>query len=181
MHKEQFETQAYQIHNFKNTLRQPLTPPHLTFKPKKVNGVKVLLPFERKRIRKSNKLVDTSDLWAFHRRQQATIPNFEPDHRFGDMRKNSARIHKKTRRREGIRNLLAPDFIAQTQNLRFFTREVKTDIGKSEELSQDMEDRDYWGSNNSNPPGPNKDLDKILSKNELAVKNNLFNSNEKVS
>lgn len=57
----EYKTTAYQVDNFKNTLRTT-SHPHLEFRKRYVNGIDVMLPFEKATKRYRDQAVDTMEL-----------------------------------------------------------------------------------------------------------------------
>lgn len=146
---------------------------------KQVNGVKVHLPFERNLNTFKNIAIGTSDFNATIKEElpnqdyAVNIPTFLSDQdKLNAKRPETSKIHKKTRIREGIRILLMNqtcDF--ENDNLKFYDRKIKTNNCSSLDLSQDMEDKDYWNSKYENFNRNNsQDLKKMLNENRKKIK-----------
>ena len=88
-----------EVDNFKNTLRRQPPLPHIEYKSRKVNGVKVHLPFERNLNNYKNIGVGTSDLngeLGYPNQDYAVdIPTFSSDQdRLNAKRPETSKIHK---------------------------------------------------------------------------------------
>ena len=66
-------------------------------------------------------------------------------------------------------------------NLKFYDRKTKTNKSSSLELSQDMEDKDYWNSKYNNISRNNtQDLKNMLNENRKKIKEKLRNFDDTV-
>lgn len=146
---------------------------------KQVNGVKVHLPFERNMNSVKNIAVGTSDFSVTMKAEAPNqdyavdIPTFSSDQeKLNEKRPETSKIHKKTRIREGIKMLLMNQtYDVDDTNLKFYDRKIKTNNCSSLDLSQDMEDKDYWNSKYDNFARNNsQDLKKMLRENRLKIK-----------
>lgn len=110
------------------------------------------------------------------------IPSFSSDQsEINKIRPGSSKIHKITRVREGIKQLLSKNVNPRAEKLLFFERNAKTDFSPSEKLSQDMEHKNYWDTKNGFEPSINDDLRKILFDTKRKIKDKLREVDDRVS